>query len=384
MRIYLDHNATTPLRPEVVDAMLPALRDGYGNPSSTHEEGTAARRCVEAAREDVAALLGASPREVVFTAGATEANNTVLASLTSAATPWTRLVTTEVEHPSVREPAAALEAEGIPVHWLPVDAAGRIDITDLERELAAHGPALVSVIAANNETGVLAPLPEIASCVRAAGGWLHADVTQALAKTNIAEWARGAHFLSASAHKLNGPKGTGCLVARDVATLPALMQGGPQERRARGGTENVAGMAGFGRACSLAHTELDARTERYAALRDRLWSGLEAKLGDVRWNGIEVGRENILANTLNVEIPGVAADVLLQALDLDGVAVSSGAACHSGSIDPSHVLSAMGRTPEQARATLRLSVGYGNDEAQIDAAIAAIAELAPRARAAGL
>lgn len=384
MRTYLDHNATTPLRPEVVDAMLPALRDGYGNPSSTHEEGAAARRCVESARADVAALLGASPREVVFTAGATEANNTVLFSLTSDATPWTRLITTEVEHPSVREPAAALEAQGVPVRWLSVDEAGRLDVAELEADLAENGPALVSVIGANNETGVLAPLAEIAKCVRAADSWLHVDVTQALGKTNVSDWASGAQFLSASAHKLNGPKGTGCLVVRDAPALPALMQGGPQERRARGGTENVAGMAGFGRACSLALAELDARTERYAELRDRLWGGLEAKLGDVRWNGLEAGRENILANTLNVEIAGAAADVLLQALDLDGVAVSSGAACHSGSIDPSHVLSAMGRTPEQARATLRLSVGYGNDEAQIDAAIAAITELAPRARAAGL
>ena len=383
MRIYLDHNATTPLRPEVVDAMLPALRDGYGNPSSTHEEGTAARRLVETARSEVAALLGAATREVVFTAGATEANNAVLTSLRSGETPWDRLITTQVEHPSVREPASGLEAAGIPVTWLGVDGAGRIDMVELERDLKANGPALVSVIAANNETGVLAPLPEIGACVRAAGSFLHADVTQALGKKPLAEWAAAAHFLSASAHKLNGPKGTGCLVARDAPAIPALLQGGPQERRARGGTENVAGIAGFGRACELARCELPERVERYTALRDRLWNGLSEKLRSVRWNGCEGGAENLLANTLNIEIEGAAADILLQALDLDGVAVSAGAACHSGSIEPSHVLSAMGRSPEQARGTLRLSVGYGNDEAQIDAAIAAIVELVPRARAAG-
>ena len=189
MRIYLDHNATTPLRPEVVDAMLPALREGYGNPSSTHEEGAAARRLVETARSRVAALFGAATREVVFTAGATEANNAVLASLRSSETPWNRLVTTQVEHPSVREPACGLEAEGVPVTWLGVDETGRVDIGELERDLAANGPALVSVIAANNETGVLAPLPEIGACVRAAGSFLHADVTQALGKTSLAEWA---------------------------------------------------------------------------------------------------------------------------------------------------------------------------------------------------
>ena len=381
MRIYLDHNATTPLRPEVVAAMLPALRDVYGNPSSTHEEGAAARRLVEDAREQVADLVGARPREVVFTAGATEANNAVLASLRGADAPWRRLVTTEVEHPSVREPALALEGAGVEVAWLAVDAHGRIDLAALDAALAGPVPALVSVIAANNETGVVQPLEAIAERVRAAGGYLHLDVTQALGKWPVHEGAHGAHLLSASAHKLNGPKGTGCLVARDGVGGPLLLQRGPQGRRARGGTENVAGIAGFGAACALARDELDARMSRYAALRDRLWEGLRAKVERVRWNGAAPGAP-MLPNTLSVEIDGAAAEVLLQALDVDGIAVSTGAACHSGAIEPSHVLAAMGRTPEQAHATLRLSVGHGNDEAQIDRAVERLAALAPRARAA--
>jgi len=376
MRVYLDHNATTPLRPEVVDAMLPALHDVFGNPSSTHEEGAAARRLVEQAREQVASLLGCEPAEVTFTAGATEVNNAVIQSLRAASTPFERLITTVVEHPSVLEPATLLEAEGTPVSWLAVDAHGRIDLAELDAALAG-GPALVSVIWANNETGVLQPVEEIAERVREAGSWLHVDATQALGKSPVDLRKVRAHWLSCSAHKLNGPKGSGCLVARDAPELPALMVGGPQERRARGGTENVAGIAGLGAACALAEAELDARIARYGALRDRLWEGLSSKLASLRWNGGEAER---LPNTLSVEFADAAADVLLQALDLEGVAASSGAACHSGSVSPSHVLVAMGRTPEQARATLRLSVGMGNDEAQIDEVIRRIVELVPRAR----
>jgi cysteine desulfurase len=382
MRVYLDHNATTPLRPEVVEAMVDVLRNVPGNPSSPHEEGAAARRVVESARAHVAALVGAAPGDVVFTAGATEANNSVIRSLGSAETPWCRLVTTAVEHPSVREPAATLQREGSEVVWLGVDENGRIDLDELEAALRG-GPTLVSVLWANNETGVLQPMEAIAERVRAAGGWLHVDATQALGKVPVDLRRVPAHFLSCSAHKLNGPKGTGALVVRDAPALPPLMSGGPQERRARGGTENVAGIAGFGTACGLAAAELDERRARYAALRDRLWQGIACAVPDVTWLGTGAGRVGsapLLPNTLSVEFAGVSGDVLLQALDLEGLAASAGAACHSGSVSPSHVLVAMGRTPEQARATLRLSVGHGNDEEQIDAAVRSLAELVPRAR----
>jgi len=384
MRVYLDHNATTPLRPEVVDAMVRVLSDVYGNPSSTHSEGSAARRVVDDARAQVATLVGCAPGQVTFTGGATEGNNSVIQSLRSPETPWGRLVTTAVEHPSVSEPATQLEGAGVPVHWLGVDRAGRIDLADLDAALAGV-PALVSVIWANNETGVLQPIEAIAERVRSAGSWLHVDATQALGKLPVDRATAGAHWVSCSAHKLNGPKGTGALIVRDAPPLPVLLSGGPQERRARGGTENVAGIAGFGRACELARDEQSERTERYRSLRNQLWDGLNKQLSDIVWNGVDpagpgAAEDGILPNTLSVEFAGAAGDVLLQALDLDGVAASAGAACHSGSVSPSHVLVAMGRSPEQARATLRLSVGWGNDAEQIDRALERLVALVPRAR----
>jgi len=379
MRLYLDHNATTPLRAEVLEAMAPVLREIFGNPSSTHEEGSAARRIVDRARELVARAVGCEPAAVTFTAGATEANNAVIQSVRSPETPWQRLITTATEHPSVSEPASLLESAGIPVHWLSVDANGRLDLAELDRALAGSA-ALVSVIWANNETGVLQPIEAIAERVRAAGSWLHVDATQALGKTPVDLGAVGAHWLSCSAHKLNGPKGTGALVAHDAPALPPLLCGGPQERRARGGTENVAGIAGLGAACELVTAELETRIQRYRGLRDRLWQGLASKLPDVHWNAGDADPDRVLPNTLSVEFTGAAGEMLLQALDLAGVAASAGAACHSGSVTPSHVLSAMGRSPEQARGTLRLSVGWGNDEAQIDEAIGHLVELVPRVR----
>jgi len=373
MRVYLDHNATTPLREEVVDAMERVLRDVYGNPSSTHTEGLRARAMVERAREQVAALVHARPGEVVFTAGATEANNTVLADLAGP------LVTTRIEHPSVLEPAEALESRGVHVVQCGVDAEGRVELAALEAALdRAAPPGLVSVIWANNETGVIQPMREIAELARARGVPLHVDATQALGKHPVDLEAVPADYLAASAHKMNGPKGVGCLVLR--RPLEPLLRGGPQERRRRGGTENVAAVVGYGVACELAARELAERGERYRSLRDRLWEGVRAKVPRVRRNG---SSEHVLPNTLNVEFQDTAGEVLLQTLDLEGIAVSMGAACHSGSITPSHVLTAMGQSPEQARGALRFSVGHGVDEAQIDRVLAVLPDLVARVRAAG-
>jgi cysteine desulfurase len=364
MRIYLDHNATTPLRPEVLEAVTRALAERWGNPSSVHAEGAAARAAVEQAREQVAELVGARPDEVVFTAGASEANNAALAGVAR------HLVTTEVEHPSVLEPAAALEAGGVRVTRLPVDGDGLVD-PDALRAALRPDTDLVSILWANNETGVIQPLAALAAGVRAAGVALHVDATQLLGKLPVeGDW----DLLSASAHKLNGPKGTGCLVCR--RPVAPFLRGGPQERRRRGGTENVAGIVGFGVACALAGKELAERAARAAALRDRLWEALRTLPG-VRRNAAGAP---VLPNTLHVELEGVEGDVLLQALDLEGVAASAGAACHSGSVSPSHVLLAMGRTPERARASLRFSVGFGNDETQIDAAAERVRALVARAR----
>jgi cysteine desulfurase len=297
--------------------------------------------------------VGARPEEVLFTGGATEANNLLVAGAEG------RLVTSAAEHPSVHAPGEAREQAGLQVTRVPVDGDGRLDLEALEAALA-QPTGLVSLVWANNETGVIQPIERIARLV---GGRapLHVDATQALGKIPVeGPW----DFLSASAHKLNGPKGVGCLVAR--RPLRPLLRGGGQERGLRGGTENVAGIVGFGMACELARKELPERAAACAALRDRLWRALSARPG-VRRNG---DPREVLPNTLSVEIPGVEGDAVVQALDLEGVAVSAGAACHAGAVSASRVLLAMGRTPEQARATLRFSVGLGNDARQIDEAVA--------------
>jgi len=391
VRIYLDHNATTPLRPEVVGEMVRILEGEYGNPSSTHAEGAAARAIVDRAREQVALSLKVDARRVCFTAGATEANSTVLRGLFEGGAGPQHLVTSETEHPSVLAPALTLEAAGHRVTRLRVAEDGRLDPGAVADALEAD-TALVSLIWANNETGVIQPMAEIAQVVKARGVALHVDATQALGKTPVDLSAVPADYASFSAHKLNGPKGVGCLVVpNDVAEsvmkpsagatiLPPLLRGGGQERGLRGGTENVAAIAGFGVACELARRELAERMDHYAALRDRLWDGISAKLSRVRRNG---NPDHVLCNTLNVEFEETAGEVLMQALDLDGVAVSAGAACHSGSVSPSHVLTAMGRSADQARGSLRLSVGYGIDTGQVDRAIDLLSELLPRVREAG-
>lgn len=377
MRIYLDHNATTPVREEVADAMTRVLREVPGNPSSVHAEGAAARAELDEARANVADFLGVAPEEVIFTAGATEANNTALCAVAAARPDGRRhVVATEVEHPSVAAALDRLEAQGHPVTRVGVGTDGRVRAAAVAAALR-DDTALVSVIWANNETGVVQPVAEIAELARARGIWVHSDATQAAGKVPLPAGGGGVELLSLSAHKLGGPKGIGCLVVkRDVPFVP-LLHGGPQERRRRGGTENLAGAVGLGVACRLAARELDERVERWGALRDRLWEGLRAKVPAITRNGEP---EHVLPNTLNVTFEDTAGEVVLQALDLEGVAASAGAACASGSIDPSPVLLAMGLSPEQARGTLRFSVGHGVDEAQIDRVLALLPDLVARVR----
>lgn len=374
MRIYLDHNATTPVREEVVAAMLRVLRDCYGNPSSTHAEGAVARGELDRARERVAELIGSRPAEIVFTGSATEANNAAIFGAIRA--PGAHLVTTRVEHPSVEEPVAVLEARGIRATRVPVDAEGLVDPGEVSAAIT-DATVLVSVMLANNETGVLQPIEAIAERTHARGKLLHVDATQAVGKIPVDVGRLGADLLSASAHKFNGPKGAGFLFQRAGVELAPHIQGGPQERRRRGGTENLAGIVGLGVACALAERELPERADGYARLRDRLWEGIQAKVGRVRRNG---SPRHMLPNTLNVEFEGIAGEVLLEALDLEGISVSAGAACHSGSIEASHVLTAMGRSPQQARASLRLSVGHGVDDAQIDRVLSVLPDLVERVR----
>lgn len=356
--------------------MSAVLQHDYGNPTSTHAEGAKARAKTESAREQVAHCIGAAPEEVYFTAGASEANNMLLASLMEPTSKIRHLITSRVEHPSVAEPASRLERLGLRVTWIPVDTQGRVD-PEAVLSAADTGADLVSLIWANNETGVIQPIESLAQGLADRGIPLHVDATQAVGKWTVNASKTPISYLSCSAHKLNGPKGTGCLWVRRQQSIAPLVLGGPQERKLRGGTENVAGIVGFGLACELARNELELRMETYRSLRDRLWAEISKRIPSVRRNG---SVSHILPNTLNLEIPGAAGEVMVQALDLEGIAISMGAACHSGSISPSHVLTAMGLEPEQARSSLRLSVGYGLSMDDMVRAAEVLAEVAQRAR----
>jgi len=377
VRVYLDHNATTPVREEVIAEMERSLRDGFGNPSSTHAEGAFAKAQLDRARERVASLLGCEPGDVVFTACATEANNSALLGVLErrGGAPG-HVLSSNVEHPSVEAPLEALEARGWRVTRLPVDEEGLLEPADVEAALEPE-TALVSLIWANNETGVLLPVAAIAERLRARDVLFHVDATQHVGKLPIDLSRVPIDLLALSAHKFNGPKGVGALVVRGDVGFEPLLRGGGQERGRRGGTENLAGIAGLGVACAVAERELAARSKHVRGLRDRLWQGITEKVARVRRNG---AAESVLPNTLNVEFEGVAGEVLLQALDLEGISVSMGAACSSGSIEPSRVLSAMGRSPRQARGSLRFSTGLHNDESEIDRVLALLPDLVVRAR----
>jgi cysteine desulfurase len=366
------------VRDEVVAAMTRVLREGFGNPSSVHDEGSRAREAVERARGQVAALLEVEASDVLFMAGATEANNTALLQVAPALERGRHVVSSNVEHPSVEAPLAALEERGWEVTRLPVDREGLLRPEAVAAALR-DDTALVSLLWANNETGALLPLAEIAEVVAAQGVPMHVDATQAVGKLPLSLAALPVDLVSLSAHKFGGPKGVGALIARAVPAFEPLLRGGGQERRLRGGTENVPGIVGLGEACALARSEALQRRSGYAALRDHLWRGLQEKVPGVRRNGPV---EAVLPNTLNVRFERTAGELLLQALDLEGIAVSSGAACASGSIEPSRVLLAMGLSADEARGSLRFSLGHGVDAAAIDRVLDLLPGLVERVRAA--
>ena len=362
VRSYLDHNATSPLRPEARAAMIDAL-DAVGNPSSIHAEGRAARGRIEAARDAVARLCGASPRDVVFTSGATEANVTALTlGLTTDgdARPFTHLLISAVEHLSGLEGArVAKEAQRL----LPVDCNGRLALDQLEEEInkinAIGGRALVSVQAANSETGVIQPIPAISQRVHAQGGLLHCDAVQVAGRLPLDQVAAGADILTLSAHKLGGPQGMGALVLKSggISLQDRLIRGGGQEKGARAGTEGSALIAGFGAACVAAEAGLEGETSRLAALRDEAEAGILNHASDAVIFGKEASH---LPNTLAFAIPGLTAETALMAFDLAGVALSSGSACSSGKVKRSHVLDAMGVASDIAKGALRVSFGYSS------------------------
>jgi cysteine desulfurase len=367
-RAYLDWNATAPLRPEARTALLAAL-DAVGNPSSPHAEGRRVRAIVEDAREDVAALVGAKPAEVVFTSGGTEANNWVLAGN------WGMICLAGIEHDSVR--ASARSARAL-VTDLPVDRNGVVRAASLDEgaRQPGGGRALLSLQMANNETGVLQPVAQAAAVARARGLSVHTDAVQAAGRIAVDLKGLGVDFLSLSSHKLGGPKGAGALVIRDGAVLPPLIAGGGQERRRRAGTENVPAIAGFGAAARAAGRDL-AEMGRVRALRDRL----EAEIRAVTPAAVVIAADaERLPNTTSVALPGGSAGTLVIALDLAGVAVSAGAACSSGKVGASHVLETMGLEPSLARAAIRVSLGWDSTEGDVAAFIDAWSRVAVRRR----
>jgi cysteine desulfurase len=374
-RIYLDHNATTPLDERVVAAMLPALSETFGNPSTLHWYGQRARAALDAARVEVAALVGASPAEIVFTGSVSEADNLALRGLAGQARePRRKLVYTAIEHHAVLNSAKALAEEGWPVECVRAGEDGRIDLEDLRRKLDER-TALLAVMLANNETGVVQPLAEAVALARACGALVHCDAVQGAGKLPLDVQAMDVDTLALSAHKLYGPKGVGALYVKRGTRMKALVRGGAQEKNRRAGTENVAGIVGFARAAALARSELAADAARLGALRDRLERQL-LEIPGARRNG-DGPR---VPNTLNVSFDGIEAESLLLALDLDGIAVSTGAACAAGAVEPSHVLRAMGLPLGRVQASLRFSLGRGNDEAQVDRAAAAVIRAVERQR----
>ncbi|MGC2780952.1 MAG: cysteine desulfurase family protein [Bradyrhizobium sp.] len=364
-RVYLDWNATTPLRSEARDAMVAAM-DLVGNPSSVHAEGRQARRLVEDAREAIARSLSTVPRRVVFTSGGTEANVLALSpDLKAPAGQVGRLLVSAVEHASVlaggRFPPSAVQT-------IPVDLSGVVDLGRLEALLAAGPPALVSVMAANNETGVLQPVSQVADLVRQAGGLLHVDAVQAFGKIPFDISEMGANLVTISAHKIGGPKGVGALVlGASVDDVMPLLRGGGQERGRRAGTENVIGIAGLGAAAKAAMAGIATDQERIGALRDRLELGLR-QTPSVMVFSSETAR---LPNTTLFTAAGLKAETAVIGFDLEGIAVSSGSACSSGKVQPSHVLEAMGVSSATAQGAVRLSLGWSTAEADVDRCVKA-------------
>lgn len=379
-KVYMDYNATTPLHPAVKDAMVRDL-ELYANASSMHQDGRAARARVEEARRAVAELIGAGadPERVVFTSGGSESNNTVFATAFHLGRKGPRrgIITTSIEHPCVLNAALWLKDEGFPVTFLKVDQHGKIDMDEFK---AALGPEtlLVSIMAANNEIGTIQDLAEIGRLAKAAGALFHTDATQAAGKipVGVDEWK--ADYLTLSCHKIYGPKGVGALYIRKGAPIVPLIRGGHQEHGHRAGTYNNVGILGFGEAARLAKAELAEYAARVGALRNRLRDGIVAAIPKVKVNGHPV---QVLPNTLNVSFPGAEGEAILLYLDLAGIEVSTGSACASGSLEPSHVLLATGVGPELAHGSIRFSLGRLSTEDDVDYVLSILPGVIKRLRA---
>ncbi|OLE10226.1 MAG: cysteine desulfurase NifS [Acidobacteria bacterium 13_1_20CM_4_56_7] len=377
-RVYLDNNATTPVLPEVLEAMRPYFGEHFGNASSIHHHGQETRAAVERARESVAALLGCRPAEVVFTSGGTEADNLAIAGLVR---PGDHVVSSTIEHHAVLNSCKRLEERGIEVTYVPVDGRGLVDPNDIRRAIRPN-TRLVTIMMANNETGVLQPVAEIGKVCAEADVYFHTDAVQAASKIPIRVKEIGCDLLSISGHKFHAPQGVGALFVRKGTTLEPLFHGGSHERSRRAGTENVPGIVGLGKAAELALKGFELKDDRdIAALRDRLESSILRNVESAGVNGQGAPR---VPNTSNIYFDYIEGEALIISLDLKGLAVSTGAACSSGAIEPSHVLTAMGLRPDRARASIRFSLGKQNTAEDVDfalqlvpASVARLRELSP-------
>ncbi len=359
---YFDNNATTRVAPEVVDAMLPFLRDFWGNPSSAYGFGSQVAKRIEEAREKVAALIGAEPKEIVFTSCGTESNNAALQSALATQPGKRHILTTAVEHSAIIKHVELLHKQGYDVTFLPVDADGALDLHLLDKSIRPD-TAIVSVMWANNETGVVFPIEEIAAICRSRNVLFHTDATQVPGKLKMDVGEVGADFLTLSAHKLHAPKGIGMLYVKKRTKFQPYLIGGHQEKGKRGGTENVASIIGFGRAAELAMDRLEDENTRVRALRDRLENTILRAVPNTRRNG---AKEPRLPNTSNIAFDFVEAEGVLLMLDQFGICVSSGSACTTGSLNPSHVLTAMGIKPARAKGCVRFSLGIYNTDEEVD------------------
>ena len=378
-RIYLDHNATTPVAPPVADAMTNALRTVFGNPSSVHAYGQEAKTAIDEARSAVARLIGAEPTEIVFTSGGSESNNLAIRGIAEAAAGSGRrhLAASTIEHEAVLRTLKALDGKGRSTTLVRVDEHGVVTAERLAAALTDE-TALVSVMHANNEIGTIQPIAELAAAAHERGALVHTDAVQSVGKIPVDVRSLGVDLLSLSGHKFNGPKGAGALWIRRGTRLLAQMTGGRQERNRRAGTENLPAIVGLGAAARRLLDKDEPATTDLAALRDRLEAGVLAAVSGSAVNGAATAR---VGNTSNISFHGVEAESLLIALDLEGIAVSTGSACSSGTLEPSHVLRAMGFSPHRTQNSIRFSLGLGNTADDVDRVVAVLPGIVDRLRA---
>jgi len=377
--IYLDYNATTPIDPRVLESMMPYMREDYGNPSSIHSHGSKAKAALDESREQVSELLSTIPKDIIFTSGGTESNNhAIMGAAFALKEKGNHLITTQIEHASILEPLRLLGNHGFKVSFLGVDKYGLIDLDELRASIRDE-TILVSVMFANNETGVVMPINEIAETVKERGIIFHTDAIQAVGKIDINLNEVPVDMLSISSHKIYGPKGVGALYIKNSLKIDPLIHGGGQEMGKRSGTENVPGIVGLGKACEIVKEEMRSERSgvRIKELRDELYRGIAEKISGVALNGHP---ERRLANTLNLSFEDVEGESLVQNLDLEGIAISTGSACSEGNVDPSHVLLAMGLSKQEASSSVRFSIGRYNEEKDVDGVLEVLPGIVNRIR----